>query len=55
VHTRGQAENIDTTFTKLELAMNTLCKVKSAESTQANTHFVQITKFNKNLVFHSDP
>jgi hypothetical protein len=34
----------DTMFTKQELAMNTLHKVKSIKTTQAYARFVQITK-----------
>jgi hypothetical protein len=52
-HTCGQAANFtDTAFAKLELAMNTQHKVMTVKTTLSSTRFVQITKFNENLVSH---
>jgi hypothetical protein len=46
-HNRGRAE----TFTKRELAVNTLRKVKSVLSTLSNTRFVEITKSSQDSVW----
>jgi hypothetical protein len=51
VHTHSWVANFtDTTFTKQELAVNPLHKVKSVKTTLSNTRFVQITKSNQDLV-----
>jgi hypothetical protein len=51
-HTCSQVENFtDTTSAKWEVAMNTPHKVKPVKTTLSNTCFVQITKFNQDLVW----
>jgi hypothetical protein len=50
-HNRGRKANfINTTFTKWELTVNTLHKVKPVVTTLATTRFVHITRFNHDLV-----
>jgi hypothetical protein len=50
-HNRCRAANFtDTTFTKRELVVNALRKVKSVKTTLCNTPFVQITKSNQDLM-----
>jgi hypothetical protein len=46
-HNSGRAANFtDTTFAKREFAVNT----KSVKTTLSNTHFLQITKSNQDVV-----
>jgi hypothetical protein len=50
-HIHDRAANFtNTTFAKRKLAMNTLCKAKTVKTTLSNTHFIQITKSNQDLV-----
>jgi hypothetical protein len=51
VHNRSRVASFtDTTFAKRELAVNTLCKVKSVKTTLSSTRSVHIAKLNQDLV-----